>query len=73
MKLQIYVKFMGIMSSFYYTLMHDIANRVSSSVHLCTDDCILYRVVKCENDSVTLQLDLDLYYLSGQHYEVQRI
>ena len=39
---------------------NDIANRVSSSIRLFADDCILYRVIKCENDSIILQRDLDL-------------
>ena len=40
---------------------NDIANRVSSSIRLFADDCIfLYRVIKCENDSIILQHDLDL-------------
>ena len=39
---------------------NDIANRVSSSIRLFADDCILYRVIKCENVSIILQRDLDL-------------
>ena len=39
---------------------NDIANRVSSSIRLFADDCILYRVIKFKNDSVILQHDLDL-------------
>ena len=39
---------------------NDIANKVSSSICLFSDDCILYRVIKCENDSIILQCDPNL-------------
>ena len=39
---------------------NDIASGVSSSIRLFADDCILYRTIKCEADSIILQRDLDL-------------
>ena len=39
---------------------NDIASGVSSSIRLFADDCILYRTVKCEADSIILQRDLDI-------------
>ena len=39
---------------------NDIASGVSSSIRLFADDCILYRTIKCEADSIILQRDLDI-------------
>ena len=39
---------------------NDIASGVSSSIRLFADDCILYRTIKCEADSIILQWDLDI-------------
>ena len=39
---------------------NDIASGVSSSIRLFADDCILYRTIKCEADSIILQQDLDI-------------
>ena len=39
---------------------NDIASDVSSSIRLFADDCILYRTIKCEADSIILQRDLDI-------------
>ena len=39
---------------------NDIASGVSSSICLFADDCILYRTIKCEADSIILQPDLDI-------------
>ena len=43
-----------------FNYINDIANEVSSSICLFADECILYRVIKSENDSVILQHDLNL-------------
>ena len=39
---------------------NDITNRVSSTLRLFADDCLLYRKIKSPQDSILLQKDLDL-------------
>jgi len=50
---------------------NDIANGVSSSIWLFADDCILYRIIKCENDSIALQHDLDLLSQWTTHWQMK--
>ena len=37
---------------------NDLPDSVSSTVHLFTDDCLMYRTIKCMVDHLTLQQDL---------------
>ena len=37
----------------------DLSSRVSSSVRLFTDDCLLYRAIQDNQDAELLQIDLD--------------
>ena len=38
---------------------NDIVENISSQIKLFADDCLLYRVIKTEQDTVSLQRDLD--------------
>ena len=38
---------------------NDITENVSSQLKLFADDCLLYRAIKTEQDSILLQKDLD--------------
>ena len=38
---------------------NDIDENISSQIKLFADDCLLYRVIKTEQDTVSLQRDLD--------------
>ena len=40
-------------------LFSNLPSRVSSSVRLFADDCVLYRVIRDQQDAVSLQIDLN--------------
>ena len=43
----------------FLIFINDLPQSVNSSVRLFADDCVLYREIRCKQDTVTLQQDLD--------------
>ncbi len=43
----------------FLLFVNDITDGISSSAHLFADDCLIYREINSQEDSVILQVDLD--------------
>lgn len=50
---------------------NDISNNISSTIRLFADDCIIYRIIDTENDSQTLQRDLDIISCWTETWQMQ--
>ena len=44
---------------------NNINNNISSSLRLFADDCIIYRIIKSEQDHLQLQQDLYILFMNG--------
>ena len=55
----------------FLVYINDIAKGLSSSLRLFADDCLLYRVISCEEDIAELQRDLNTMFKWSQLWQVK--